>query len=63
MQDLIKKINYKIVLRVLRICTIIVSVPFIAYIFNLCLMMVYNLGRYNGTFLRNLYNFVSWFNY
>lgn len=58
MQSLIKIIHNELTIKITKITLIVIAMPFIMYVINLCLLTIYNLGHFSGTFLRNLYNFV-----
>lgn len=59
MQDLVARLKSELTLKLIKFFLVIVSIPIIGYIINLFIMMFYNLGRFSGIFIRNLYNFVS----
>lgn len=58
MQNIIKKFNNELTIKITKIVLIMLALPFVMYVLNLCILTIYNLGHYCGTFLRNLYNFV-----
>lgn len=55
MQTLIK--NDKLI-KYSKITFFIITSPLLAYVINLTLRALNNLGYYSGTFLRNIYNLV-----
>ena len=58
MQNLDRIVHHELTEKVTKGIFMIISIPFIAYVLNLGLLTMYNLGQYSGTFLRNLYEFV-----
>ena len=58
MQALGKIIYYEPIKKIIRFTAMVIAIPFMAYVANLVLLTIYKLGQYNGTFLRNLFDFI-----
>ena len=58
MQNIIDKVNNPLIIKISKVILIAISTPFVAYLFNLILLMLFNLGHGTGSFIRNLYKFI-----
>ena len=59
MQNIVKILNNELLIKISKIILTIIATPFVAYILNLVLLTLFNLGYGTGSFMKNLYNLIS----